>query len=80
MTRSSQPGWEPIATQGRRGLWMRRTAEGVELCAGREGDDDHVSVRVGDVVSPGTLRDLLGVLTTAAYGLGPENAGTPRGT
>lgn len=52
---------------GRRGIWYRLTKDGVELCAGREGDDDHVLITVGDVVTEETVRKLAGALRTGAW-------------
>lgn len=47
MIRCNEDGWICVAMHdpsGRRGLWYRLTAEGIEICAGREGDDDFVKI------------------------------------
>lgn len=47
MTRSTEPGYVRIGIYDdaeRRSLWARCTDEAIELCAGREGDDDYVKV------------------------------------
>lgn len=59
--RACEPGWICISMHdpaGRRGLWFRRTSDGgVELCAGREGDDAWAKVEPDGTVrgmrSPG---------------------------
>lgn len=51
--RAFEPGWIRIGryeSSRRRSIWARRTEEGFELCAGREGDDDYAVVRYGDPV------------------------------
>lgn len=53
--RCAEPGWTLVASHddtGRRGLWMRGDAqEGIELCAGREGDDEYVSLKPGETLT-----------------------------
>ena len=53
--RRSEPGWTLVATHDptlRRGLWMRGDAqEGIEICAGREGDDEYVSLKPGETLT-----------------------------
>lgn len=40
--RCEEEGWIQLALpDDRRGLWIRITATALELCAGREGDDDY---------------------------------------
>lgn len=62
MMRAHEPGWTLVASHdptGRRGLWMRGdSAEGIDLCAGRDGDDVYVALRPGDVVTGETLSNL----------------------
>ena len=54
--RCTGDGWVELARpDGRRGIWMRVTEFSVELCAGREGDDEYVSFEMGK--SP-TKRDI----------------------
>ena len=45
-------------TDGRRGIWWRRTPGTIEVCAGREGDDWHVKLSVGDVLTERTIESL----------------------
>lgn len=47
---------------GRRGVWFRVVAGGVEVCAGREGDDWYCKLTVGEVFSERNLRALLDCL------------------
>ena len=58
---------------GRRGIWMRRHYNEakelvrLDLCAGREGDDDFCSIAVGEPVSAKALRELEGAMLTGAW-------------
>lgn len=66
---------------GRRGLWMRLTpapAEGyipknvspikhLELCAGREGDDDYVHLQPGEVLTEHKLRKIEGLIQSVRF-------------
>ncbi len=68
---------------GRRGLWLRRQppmpentlrvdapiVEQIEVCAGREGDDDYVKLTVGDTLTTHQLAALEGVFTTVQWAL-----------
>lgn len=76
--RSSEPGYVLAAMNdpsGRRGIWYRESPvdEGarpltkVEICGGREGDDCYISLAIGDVVSPDTLRSLEQILSRGAW-------------
>lgn len=52
MMRMNEPGWVELARpDGRRGVWIRVTDRGIELCAGREGDDEYLSLEKGKLVS-----------------------------
>ena len=55
MCRCEEPGWTLVASHdqtGRRGLWMRGDAlDGIELCAGREGDDEYVCHKPGETLT-----------------------------
>ncbi|EYF07067.1 hypothetical protein [Chondromyces apiculatus] len=62
MTRHLQEGFEPVVVpDGRRGIWQRVThGEGrrvtrLELCAGRDGDDQELVLVAGDVVTADQL-------------------------
>jgi len=60
---------------GRRGIWYRLmpkdsnwfTATEIQVAAGREGDDWFAILRVGDVVSNQTIRDLLECLSVGTW-------------
>lgn len=73
--RFEEPGYKQVSLPdpaGRRGLWIRRTPpheddrdalpETIELCAGREGDDDYVKISVGDTITGKTLDALESVV------------------
>jgi hypothetical protein len=49
MRRCNEPGWIQLALPDghRRGLWIRVT-DSVQLCAGREGDDDYVALHASE--------------------------------
>jgi len=69
--RSNEPGWE-LTIDGdhdRRGLWVRKTPGLLEICAGREGDDAYVALRVGEAITEHHLVLLEDVLDTAAFAL-----------
>lgn len=77
--RVQEAGWEKIGitcSSGRRSLWMRlamrdnrasevsaTTVSGIELCAGREGDDSHVAITPANP----QFGEILEVLLTARY-------------
>jgi hypothetical protein len=65
--RHQEPGWELLCMYdpaGRRGIWTRSRLDGygIEICTGREGDDDYVIIRIGDVVTAEMLSVLLGMI------------------
>lgn len=65
-------GWRLVAMHDpdcRRGLWMRpRTDGGVELCAGREGDDVFAALVPGAVVDEALVQRVTEALArTAVY-------------
>lgn len=67
--RAHKPGWVLIAMHdpaGRRGLWYRRTDNAIEICAGREGDDDFCRVPL-DNPAAGHLEDCLDAAGYAAW-------------
>lgn len=75
--RCNGPGWIELACpDGRRGLWARVTDKGIELCAGREGDDAYVSLPWE------TIDDLASVLGYAKGGfdMAKINEGNKAGT
>lgn len=75
-----QPGWIQVAghdPSGRRGLWYRGSPEqGVELCAGREGDDCYVCLPPGQVLTAEVLYNLWDCLATAADNLETSQGGS----
>lgn len=55
--RCSGYGWIPLAVpDGRRGVWIRITSVAIELCAGREGDDEYLRLRLKETVTIDHLR------------------------
>lgn len=68
LNRAFDPGWEQVADNdpaGRRGIWMRRTGDTLEVCSGREGDDAYFLVEPGMVTTSETVEKLYEAL---AYG------------
>lgn len=73
MLRCEQPGWIQIGlmcSAGRRSMWVRftpgpngRDATVVELCAGREGDDDYLRVEAGQPL----FQELVDIMSTALF-------------
>ena len=64
--RSSEPGWVLIdQPDSRRGVWVRPCDGGLEVCAGREGDDAYV--RLGGTVTPEQVEGLRAVLMSYAW-------------
>ncbi len=56
--------WHKIGVDGRRSLWVRFTHPTMlELCAGREGDDDYVSI---DASNP-KFAELYDLMLSALY-------------
>ena len=68
MQRYKEPGWErvtPPDKAGRRALWMREVpGGGLELCAGREGDDAYVKISSDHP----EYKNLIDLLYTLQYG------------
>lgn len=54
---------DPTKPDPRRGIWMRVTANAIEMCAGREGDDDHLILKLGATVTLDDLEDARNVLS-----------------
>lgn len=50
-----------------RGLWMRAEPGLVEFCSGRGGDDAHASFKVGQMVTPKDVHDLVQVFDRALW-------------
>jgi hypothetical protein len=80
MARMNHPGWRLCAMNdktGRRGIWYRVpptqdvTPGGpitqLEVCAGREGDDCYVELKVGQVLTREDLYQLMDCLRTGAW-------------
>jgi hypothetical protein len=71
----------PLDCAGRRALWMRfppftgneaiyeSNGSCVELRAGREGDDAHLLLTEGDVLTKNTIRQLVDLLLTMKWGM-----------
>jgi len=82
--RCNEPGWCLVALpDGRRGLWYRETREkghlvGLELCAGRAGDDHYVDVRLYETLTHSTL-DTLAHALSATSGASANRADQVRG-
>ena len=65
--------------QGRRGLWAHVEANAdasptvplkplsIQMCAGREGDDAFVNIKLGDVVDTAMLQALADVIAVALF-------------
>lgn len=61
--RCAEPGWIELSRPDRRrGIWMRTTSTTLELCAGREGDDDYVLIPTSKPLSNEDLNNLTGVI------------------
>jgi len=70
--RCDEPGWTLIAlADGRRGIWTRDTGSGdkrvIEVCAGREGDDEYVRLAVGEQVTEQHLFQLEGIFSAFSW-------------
>jgi len=68
--------WTLIAMHdeaGRRGVWYRADIEPgsqvntIELCAGREGGDDFVRLRIGETLTYEKMQKLLQLLSTGSW-------------
>jgi hypothetical protein len=78
LNRCTEPGWIELSRpDGRRGMWMRVTDNCIELCAGREGDDAHLSLTLGSVLSRRDLAEAEDILKTFQWAkeVSVENAG-----
>lgn len=61
--RCERSGWIEVArVDETRGLWARVTGQVIELCSGRHGDDEIVTLELGEVVSERHLHDMREVL------------------
>lgn len=58
--------WIASKHDKRRGLWYREEGGVLEICAGREGDDVHLTIRREDL-PPGVFDKLVGALDSARY-------------
>lgn len=66
LNRCHEPGWRRIGRidkPQRRSLWIRESRGGIELCAGREGDDAYVRLTPDNP----QWRELRDVLTRARF-------------
>jgi hypothetical protein len=59
----------PLCSAGRRALWMRDGGSEVELRAGREGDDNRILLKEGQVLAKKDIADLVELLLTVQFGL-----------
>lgn len=70
MSRSSEPGYEEIYKHDkRRGVWLRTVCDAatmlparIDLCSGRDGNDQHVTIEIGQVVTPEMIYKLADVV------------------
>ena len=63
-------GWVLISMhdpQMRRGVWIRHSENTFEVCSGREGNDHRVTIKVGEVFDPHTMRALFDALDTGRW-------------
>lgn len=76
MLRCQGPDWILVSMHdpaGRRGIWYRETLKApfepgsLEVCAGREGDDEYIQLRVGETVTPEILERLRACLQVGAW-------------
>jgi hypothetical protein len=70
MNRYRKPGWILAAMNdpaNRRGIWYRKKDDILEVCGGREGDDYHVKLRVGEVIDTKAISDLMDILVTGTW-------------
>lgn len=77
--RASEPGWslvgEMLDPAGRRGVWYRttpvtcygETITRLEICAGREGDDNYAVLLLGETVNDRTLHEFADALNTGEW-------------
>lgn len=77
--RASEPGWslvgEMLDPAGRRGVWYRttpvtsygETIARLEICAGREGDDNYAVLSLGETVNERTLHEFADALNTGEW-------------
>lgn len=75
----SLPGFTCAAMNdptGRRGIWFRTLDDGIEIRAGREGDDVHVILRDGHVMTREQRLELQAALGTGAWMLEEAKHGT----
>lgn len=52
---------------GRRGIWFREVKLGIQIVAGREGDDCEVTLTLGKTITDNSLAQLLSCLLTGAW-------------
>lgn len=71
MMRIDEPGWKRAAAFDsceRRSIWYRENDDGsIELCGGREGDDEYVMIAPGSEVTAEIVRGIEGVLRHNAW-------------
>lgn len=68
--RCEKPGYVQLARpDGRRGVWARAMGDEINICAGREGDDVFLSLKVGEVVGERHVKLFGEILQTYAWSL-----------
>lgn len=68
MMRCNEPGYDEVCKpDGRRGLWMRYTKNSVDLCAGREGDDDYIKLTAGQHLTQEDIAAIVGIVLTLRW-------------
>ena len=78
--RAAQPEYRQVAglnydeSNAHRGVWMRCPPgrNWIELCSGRDGDDNYVLLRSGDTLTPQTISAIEDCLRTGAWLLSLE--------
>lgn len=68
MLRCNEPGWIMLACpDGRRGVWMRVENDTIELCAGKEGDEDYLKLQLREPVTKKHIQTAQDILETLNF-------------
>ncbi len=71
MMRCNQPGYVRCSkydSASRRAIWYRTNDDGsVEVCAGREGDDNYVKLTPGVIITNEIMESIIGVFQTGEW-------------
>lgn len=74
MNRYKEEGYELVVqADSRRGLWFRTTDKGMEICAGREGDDEYVFLKVGEKLTRKDIQNLKECFYSLAWAVEVSN-------